>query len=216
MRAFIVIGAPRSGTSLVAGILDRNGINMADAAPRDLAMQPTGYYEDNRFSQINDQVIGAAGGHFLTPPDDAAIAFHSSFFEDALKRIIDQRIEEAHGSDDWGFKCPRTALVWALYERVWSEFPKPRTIICHRNPLNTAQSIYAAFNKSPLSSALAVVARYESKMAWIAANVKRSACHISFENWWHPANSITQKEALDKFVRRKLDYSHFDESLWRA
>jgi hypothetical protein len=38
--------------------------------------------------------------------------------------------------------------------------------------------------------------------------------HVSFEDWWQMPER--NKDALDGLVGRALDYSHFDERLWRA
>ena len=59
-----------------------------------------------------------------------------------------------------------------------------------------------------------MVAIYESRMVDIAKSVEWPALHISFEDWWQRPER--NKKTLDGLVGRELDYSHFNEMLWRA
>ena len=68
MKSFIVIGAPRSGTSLVAGVLNTNDIDMGSSGAAHMALNPHGYVEDGRFSTINDELIHRANGNVVSPP----------------------------------------------------------------------------------------------------------------------------------------------------
>jgi len=214
VRTFIVIGAPRSGTSLVAGILHNNGIKMTPTVISDQRIQPKGYYEDGRFAHINDGFIQTARGSLFDPPK---IGLLEANVDDAQReRIINHinTLKTYYGERDWGFKCPRTVIAWPLYEAVWEEFEDSHIIATHRNPWNTAQSIKTSFNIGSLQRTFELVIEYERRIAYIATS--HDMLHISFEDWWHPDNSVKQMAQLDLLVGRNLDYSHFDDTMWRA
>lgn len=57
MRNCLVIGSGRSGTSMVAGILDKSGYNTGDdyLTPRDT--NPSGFFEDETVNRVNDRIM---------------------------------------------------------------------------------------------------------------------------------------------------------------
>ena len=60
----MVLGAPRSGTSAVAGALHQMGVNMgAGHLQRGNRWNERGYYEDLRWQKLNKQVTGERYGH---------------------------------------------------------------------------------------------------------------------------------------------------------
>jgi len=53
-KFFLVTGLPRSGTSVLAGVLHNLGINMLNGRPpRTDGVNPTGYFEDLKIANIN-------------------------------------------------------------------------------------------------------------------------------------------------------------------
>ena len=215
MRSFIVIGAPRSGTSLVAGVLNTNGIDMGDSGAAHMALNPHGYVEDGRFSTINDELIHRANGNVVSPPlvwtVKQLLTVERHRYLDRLLEAVDVRNS---GGTDWGFKDPRTALAWPLYESVWDAFPDPHLIFTHRNPTGNAKSIDGAFKMPSLQKCYEVVADYERRMSDIAMSVPIDRClHVSFEDWWQ--RTAHQQAATEEFVGKRLDWSFWDEKLWR-
>src|SRR4051812_19368334 len=70
VRLVSVIGMHRSGTSLVARITNLLGVDfgataeMLPAAPRN----PSGFWENARLVELNDELLDALGGNATTPP----------------------------------------------------------------------------------------------------------------------------------------------------
>src|SRR5215213_10338134 len=80
-RPVAIVGMHRSGTSMVAKLLQQAGLNLGDEAdlmpPAD--ENPEGFYEHLQFVKLNDAVLNVAGAGWDCPPaagfnwDDAAI-----------------------------------------------------------------------------------------------------------------------------------------------
>src|SRR5215203_6517803 len=69
-RPVAVVGMHRSGTSMVAKLLQQAGLNLGDEA--DLmppaAENPEGFYEHLEFGRLNDEVLNVAGAAWDCPP----------------------------------------------------------------------------------------------------------------------------------------------------
>ena len=74
MKTFVILGMHRSATSLVA-----KGLNNVIYLGEDDDMlppqedNPEGFYENNKFIDLNNEIISAAGGNWLEPPSEKAI-----------------------------------------------------------------------------------------------------------------------------------------------
>lgn len=110
----IVLGAPRGGTSVTAGILDVLGVDLGDLrGPDDL--NPRGYYEDkellNLCSAIFEEAREDADG--FSPPSRRAIAAVGPEFERDIRSYIERR--RAAGSGVWGWKATSMAYLVDLF-----------------------------------------------------------------------------------------------------
>lgn len=134
-ECFIVAGPPRSGTSLIAGVLHKLGICMGVESEflRANANNPSGYYEDSQMVFLNDAILEAAGGTVWTPPPQDRIGQAASQYLDRLKFLLDKRSENGK----WGWKDPRNCLTLEAY----LPHCNPKVIICYRNMDDTARSI---------------------------------------------------------------------------
>jgi hypothetical protein len=132
---FIVAGPPRSGTSLVAGLLHRLGVNMGNEKsflPAN-ADNPTGYYEDSHFVFLNDAILSRADGTVWAPPPRSRIKAAGKHFSDEITRRLGSRESEL----PWGWKDPRNCLTLECY----LSHCKPKVVVCNRDPLLIAESI---------------------------------------------------------------------------
>jgi hypothetical protein len=215
-RLYLVTGSPRSGTSLVAGLLQTNGIPMGRKMSherRDDDPNPAGFFEDLDFADKNELFIRAAGGHDLDPPPVASLARVNarSGFQFQLANLINLRVNRFVV---WGLKDPRLVLLWDFYRPLIVKEMGPRLIVCHRNPLGVARSLVAYGRAEDEGQGFYTVNLYERRLAVICESVDWPVLHVAFEDWWRFPER--QRGALDGFVGRELDYSHFDEGLWRA
>ncbi len=136
MDCFIVAGPPRSGTSLIAGLLHRLGVSMGDEAKFIPANEhnSSGYFEDGDFVFLNDEILSGAGGSVWNPPKSTRIRAQVEACSDRARYLIQQRTAR---DKFWGWKDPRNCLTLDVYR----EFCKPAVIVCNRDPNLSAESI---------------------------------------------------------------------------
>ncbi len=119
---FIVVGTGRCGSSMVAGILDRLGVNMGkDSLPAD-HINKLGYYEDVEFDEPMELLLG----------DRMTL--------DVFMSTLD-RLGRARG-EPWGFKNPKSAY---LIPHLYRAFPDAKWIWVKRNFVDTVESTIKAY-----------------------------------------------------------------------
>ena len=139
-KAFIVLSMARTGSSLVARALDRQGVSMGDGLhDTHTKWVPQGLYEDPDFRQINIEILKAAGGKGQDPghepPSENAII---SVYDDFKQRIVDLIQRKSAGKELWGWKNPRTALTIRLFHQ---HLTNPHYIILLRSPEEVGKSL---------------------------------------------------------------------------
>jgi hypothetical protein len=139
--ATCVMGMHRSGTSMVAGMLARCGMQVGPShellGPS--TENPTGYFERRAMVLVDDAVLDALGlawDHVPHLPREGWVD------DPAVEPLLDQarRIVEAFSADaPWGFKDPRASLLLELWEQAAGE--QMACVVCVRNPLDVAASL---------------------------------------------------------------------------
>lgn len=100
-KTYVVIGAPRSGTSFLAKALIDAGVEMHPS---------TQFFEDLAFRELNIRIIKDAGGAPERPPSQEALTRAGAAHADDIATLIRSR-----QSDFWGWKDPRTSLMLDSY-----------------------------------------------------------------------------------------------------
>jgi hypothetical protein len=144
-----VVGMHRSGSSLVTRMLAELGVDlgpqssMFDPDPID---NPAGYFEQKQVVELDDQLLGALGGHASEPP---IIRLGWELSDELKQPARDARVLLAtlFSREPWGFKDPRASLLLPFWRTVE---PRLRVIICVRNPLEVAQSMARRDDPYPL------------------------------------------------------------------
>lgn len=122
-RCIIVLSLPRSGSSLVAGCLHRLGVDMGEGHLQHAdKSNPTGYYEDMRWHQINKFLAGSryTAQRVWTLPVRQRAEYEALAAECAKKPL-------------WGAKAPRFAHV---FQHVWPIIAKVaeiRVVVVNRD-----------------------------------------------------------------------------------
>ena len=128
-RNIIVVGAPRSGTSLTAGIFARCGYFVGDISQRHMregdAGNPFGYFEADDVIARNVELFQRAG-----------FTFHNTWLFDSITEPAIERLERMPPSDEhrrfvefyqnhtpWMWKDPRLCFTLAY----WWKFMDPNT-----------------------------------------------------------------------------------------
>ena len=135
-----VTGMGRSGTSLVAGILNLLG---ASLGPSEQLMGPAtsnlkGHWEHQPIVELNDEILALFGGSWDEPPV-LAPGWHRAPEIVALREKGRAIIEAGFaGHDFWAWKDPRSSVTLPFWQDV---LPPMKYILCLRNPLDVAFSL---------------------------------------------------------------------------
>lgn len=134
-----IVGMHRSGTSMVAQLLHRCGLDLgpeekwlkADAA------NPLGHFEHRGFLDIDRKLLKFFGATWSKPP----VLRKGWHLDPRLQSLHDEAKALAatfEGKSPWGWKEPRACLFLPFWRRV---IPNMRFVICIRNPLDVARSL---------------------------------------------------------------------------
>jgi sulfotransferase family protein len=134
-----VLGMHRSGTSIVAQILNAMGCYAGrsdELAPPDV-FNPSGYWEHREVVALDDEILAALGANWLEP----ANADVSKLTDDVRRGFVDRarsiaaRLGE-HGT--WMVKDPRMSLVMPIWREALG---RPVCVLVWREPLAVARSL---------------------------------------------------------------------------
>ncbi|PSJ36925.1 sulfotransferase family protein [Allosphingosinicella deserti] len=134
-----ITGMHRSGTSLVAGLLNACGLSVGDDSHLLPASSdnPLGYWEDSRFVQLNDDLLRHAGGTWDRPPADPIRPRRDP--RGLLLRLRARRLlRRSAQKTPWSWKDPRTSLAMPFW---LSLVPSLKVIICLRHPAKVEESL---------------------------------------------------------------------------
>lgn len=164
MPTYIVLGMHRSGTSAVAGMLDRLGVRMGpkQARPDWIGRHwsnPTGHFENPDLVRLNGQILGydGTGVHESSRWDEIPQRARALAWE------IDRTLRAAEG-DLWGWKDPWSVLT---IEEFLPHIREPRFIFVIRDPLQVARSLFRR-DGTGLEESRRIAARFATLMGDIA------------------------------------------------
>lgn len=155
----IVIGAHRSGTSMVAGMLELLGVDMGTRSPLqpglqvDTHLRSSGYSEGFDAYLLNELLLARAGAAWHTPGPfletrDTTAARRAGLCCLTAATYGQLRRTYARGPLEdrrWGWKDPRTSLTLPYWLRL---FPTARVIHVHRDPARAARSLHARAHRA--------------------------------------------------------------------
>jgi len=134
-----IIGMHRSGTSMVARLMNQCGLNLG---PEERLLGPNadntmGHFEHMGFLEIDDALLKHFGGSWDNPP-----ILNSGWENDInlgeLVAKAEKLIDTFTNSAPWGWKEPRTTLLLPFWQKL---LPHLRYVICIRDPLEAARSL---------------------------------------------------------------------------
>jgi hypothetical protein len=135
VKNIVILGMHRSGTSMVAGILTKLGINMGDELLGKTPSNPFGHFEDRDFVNLNNSILLKAKGSWDEPPSEKDILSQADDFNNEIQKLIKKKSDLRN---IWGWKDPRTSLTIKLYIPY---LKNPYFIICHRKNTEIANSL---------------------------------------------------------------------------
>lgn len=134
-----VLGAGRSGTSLVAEVIASFGIDLGPQESMHGADDgnPRGYWEHRKINELNDAVLARLGGDVLNPPLSDPGWERAPEMAAARSGVQELVADTFRRGGRWAFKDPRTVLTLPLWRSAVGEFD---FVICVRNPLEVRAS----------------------------------------------------------------------------
>ncbi len=142
-----VAGMHRSGTSMIARLLNLCGLDLGDekdmmpASPAN----PEGYWEHIWFNYYNNQIL-----EFFRGAWDMVPVYHENWQNTPgihwIRREAGELVKR-FTSPVWGWKDPRNSITLQFWKML---IPQMKTLVCLRNPLDVANSL----NKRGSSSIL--------------------------------------------------------------
>jgi hypothetical protein len=129
-KVVCVLGMHRSGTSCLAGSLEEAGLFLGEVNTA-ATFNKKGTREDDRIWVLHNQILADNGGSWPEPPDRIV-------WSDAHRARRDAIIESYASQPCWGFKDPRTLLMFGFWEEA---IPDLRLVGTFRHPSLVAGSL---------------------------------------------------------------------------
>lgn len=216
--SLFIVGMHRSGTSLLTGLLAMCG---ADVGPRQGLTgsnrhNPKGFWEQNRFRQINESLLAHQGREW-----DCPLGFDVGTpgpDESVLRQRARSILESLHNAPVFVVKDPRLCLTFAFWRGIC---PQALPILPIRNPVEVSFSLYRR-NNLPIPIGVALWELYVLSAARQASSSKPIAIlHADLV-----VDPVGQMEQLVGAVRDRLGpvmqlpssveiETFFDASLYR-
>ena len=148
-QAFVVLGFPRSGTSLMSRILNFAGISFGDVRKFRKAdsRNPKGFYERITINRIDKRLIKESGQQnpFCLHRDTRIRArgvMNKTTRVITRLRMMRQLKDIKSVSEKWGFKeIPTSFYYWSRY------VPNAKVVAIFRHPLANAHSVHSTFEQ---------------------------------------------------------------------
>ena len=108
-KQVIITGLPRSGTSVVAGIVSILGVDMGNVDTVTTDKHPTGTYEDHDISNQNHGMTSLFGEYAHPKPSIVEPT------RENIERVTDLISRKSEGKPLWGCKDPRISFMMELW-----------------------------------------------------------------------------------------------------
>ncbi len=131
---------------MIARLLNQCGLSLG---PEDELLPPNefnteGYWENEQFVKINDELLAHFGGGWDVAPNFPEGWEHCAEL-DSLRRRAEELVTRFARYEPWGWKDPRSSLTIPFWRTI---MPDLRVLICVRNPLEVVVSLTKRANCS--------------------------------------------------------------------
>ncbi|HVR95162.1 MAG TPA: hypothetical protein VMW27_01010, partial [Thermoanaerobaculia bacterium] len=132
-RQLVIAGMHRSGTSLLANIAARAGVDMGSSLRGRRKGNHHGHFEDLELVLLQEKWLESRGWSALVPPPEGSVQL-TSVEEDEARILVARRATKPL----WGFKDPQTSLFLPIWDRL---LPEPFSLLVYRHPVEVALSL---------------------------------------------------------------------------
>ncbi len=207
-KIIVVLGAGRTGTSLLTNILNRLGMSISKSEIPLSEQNPVGFFEDADIVAAHKEILSILRCHAYFPlPEDFIKNQGINSYVFKLKNIVLDNINKT--SSLWGFKDPRTPSLLPLWMRVFNSGKiTPIYILSVRNPKSMVASMHKQYSASPQIAELTWLHRTCEALYQTGGN-----CFIvHYEDWFTEKASevgkqLLQYTGLDKFWNKASNVS---------
>jgi hypothetical protein len=143
-----VLGMHRCGTSLTTRLLDLLGMELGWPLQPPSHDNPKGFWEHRVFQSVNIQILEGLGGNrdgYGTPQQlmDVAKKASQTTLPPGVIDDLRTRLTQHFMHPQWGFKDPRSAVLWPLWRRLLPAlgYTQIRPVLVVRDPSACVQSL---------------------------------------------------------------------------
>lgn len=179
-RVVVVLGAGRSGTSLLMQLLVRMGLQVSKNLIPANASNPEGFYEDADFKDIQTELYTCLHVPAFVPLADNWLDTECArAAKTRLRQVLSQLLEEHHGI--LGIKDPRIATFLRLWSRLFNPLRVvPTYVVSVREPRSVISSFIRQYGNAGHTAELIWLLRTVEALENTAAD-----CFIAhFEDWF--------------------------------
>lgn len=224
----VILGAPRSGTSMTAGCVATGEFFMGNEPLDVYEANPLGFFEDRKINQINDRILLLTqAGIFWRSKHAISIMGRlrglNNQWTNRLStgtpiRANDELLRDIfHATEKSPFCLKDPRFCYTL--PVWQPYLKNTVIVCvFRNPSENAQSIVQfAQGKLAKKERVNTLAKAYRLIAALYSHALENSQHSS--NWlflhYHQVLDKSGISLLEEKLETRLDSTFPDESLYR-
>lgn len=161
----------RSGTSLLAGSLQKRGVYIGKEGDRDAFNK--GNKENLEIVNIHRKVLAGNNSSWDKPPTKAN-------WNEAEKVAATRKIEDHKHYKVWGFKDPRTLLLWEQWVALLQDY---QFVASFRSPELVAKSLHSRSRDGfPYEKSLDLWYRYNERLLYVVENYHCPLIHFDGSN----------------------------------
>lgn len=171
-QPIIVLGMHRSGTSLLAELIEKWGAFGSDRFLAADHRNSQGYWEYEPLVHFNRRLLVSVQSQSFVPPSDQdEITLTKRALEPEWRNEARQLVSAMElGQGAWYWKDPRLAVTLAFWQQFWDD---PVYVIAVREPRDTALSLHKIYGL-PLTAGYLLWQRYMSAaLRYMAAEARR-------------------------------------------
>ncbi len=216
-----ILGMHRSGTSLIAGLLNLLGVYLGpeEHIMRPAEDNPKGFWEHDLLTALNDEILARLGGSWHEPPIFPSGWESSPQLADLRQRARAILQEDFGTAELWGWKDPRTCLTLPFWQKL---LPSLQYVICLRNPVDVARSLERRDDFS-FEKGIGLWLNYVKSMLEHTSRQPRFFIFYEdvMDNWQRQVKRLVQflgkpelteragvQKAIEEFIDEELQHSH--------
>jgi hypothetical protein len=222
-RIVCVLGMHRSGTSLLARVLNLLGVYLGpdDHLMAPAADNPKGFWEHRQVLELNEAILKRFGGAADDPPNFPAGWASAAELEDLRNRARTLIHHDFGAAGVWGWKDSRTCLTLPFWQHL---LPDMHYVLCFREPWEVVQSLQRRNGYSLAKGLHLWVASIHSALLYTAGGPRTLVFFEDILADWQPevrrlagflgmsegGEHPDVQEAIAAFIDKNLRHHHRD------